>query len=102
VYRQTLHELDLVIVVVEVDVPRSQSVALHELLVSGWSLILHVAGQHALQAHADALDVLDRAPALVTEEIETDDSVRIDVGVYRYGAVGFLLEDHFRRLWSKN
>lgn len=98
VYCQTWQELDLIIMVVEVDVPRSQPVASHKLLVSGGALILDVAGQHALQAHAYALNVLDGTPALMTEEIETDDAVRVDVGVYWYGAVGFLLEHDFGRL----
>lgn len=96
---KTLH---FIIVVEKVNVSGSQTVASHKLLVSRWSLVLNVAGQHALQAHADALDVLDWTPALVAEEIEADDAIRVDVGVYRYRAVVFLLEHHFRRLCPNN
>lgn len=88
--------------VVEVDVSGSQPVALHEVLVSRWSLVLDVAGQHALQAHADALDVLDRTPTLMTEEIEADDAVRVYVGVHWYGAVVFLLEYHLGGFCSES
>lgn len=90
--------LDFVIVVVEIDVPRPQSVAPDEFLVSGRALILGVARQHALQGHAHALNILHWAPSLLTQQVQTDDAVRVDVGVYRYWSVGLLDEGHFRRL----
>lgn len=61
--------------IVEIDVSGSPSIAGHELRISFRTLVLGVAGQHALQGHAYALDVLDGAPALGAEEIEADDAV---------------------------
>lgn len=54
--------------------------------VPGRSLVLRVAGQHALQAHADALDVLHRTPAGGAEEVEADDAVAVDVWMHGDGA----------------
>lgn len=48
-------------------------------------LVLGVAGQHALQADADALDVLHGAPALAVEQVEADDAVAVDVRVHGHG-----------------
>lgn len=90
---------DLVIVIVEIDVPRPQSIAPDEFLVPGRALVFGVARQHALQGHAHALNVLHRAPSLLAQEVETDDAVRVDVGVYRYWPVGLLDEGHFRRFY---
>lgn len=45
-----------------------------------------VAGEHALQAHANGLDVLHRAPTLRAEEIEADNAIRIDVWVQGDGS----------------
>jgi hypothetical protein len=56
-----------VIMVVEVDVSRAKPVSSHKLVVARWSLVFGVARQHALNAHAYALDVLDRAPTLGAE-----------------------------------
>lgn len=81
--------------VVEVNVPGPQTVALDEVCVSRRSFVLGVAGQHTLQAHANSLDALDWAPALLAEEVEADDAVRVDMGVDRYGTVVLFLEDHF-------
>lgn len=52
---------------------------LAELLIPLGSFVLGVPGQHALDAHADALDTLDRRPAGRTQKIETDDAVAVDV-----------------------
>lgn len=84
-----------IIVVKEPDIPRPLRVPPHEILVARRSLVLRVARQHALDAHADALDVLDGAPALAAEEVEADDAVGVDVWVDRYGSVGRSLEGHF-------
>lgn len=91
--------LNFVVMVVEIDVPRPQSVAPYELFVSRRPLILGVSCQHALQGHAHALNVLHRAPSLLAQQVETDDAVRVNVGVYRYWSVGLLDKGHFRRFW---
>lgn len=67
-------------------IPWPQGVAPHKLLVPRWSLILGVACQHALDAHADALNVLDGGPALRAEEVEADVAVGIHVRVHGDGA----------------
>lgn len=79
---------DLIVVVIEVDVPGPQPIALHEFIVARRSLILRVASQHALQAHTNALDVLYGTPALLTKQIEAYDAIRVDVRMYWYGSVG--------------
>lgn len=43
----------------EADVPRPLRVVPHEVIVSFWSFLLCVAREHALQADAYALDVVD-------------------------------------------
>lgn len=75
--------LHRVIIIVEADVPRTERVPPNELLIPGRSLVLGVPRQHALDAHADALDVLDGTPSLIAEKIQTDDAVRVDVRVDR-------------------
>lgn len=74
--------------VVEIDVPGPQAVASDELFVARRPLILGIARQHALETHADTLDVLYRAPSLLSQEIEADDAVRVDVRMYGYGSIG--------------
>lgn len=71
-----------VILIEKPDVPRPQRVPPHEILIPRRSLVLAVAGQHALDAHAHALDVLDGAPAGAAEEVEADDAVGVDVRVH--------------------
>lgn len=68
--------------VIKIDVPWPSSIVQHKTLVSFWPLVLAVPSQHALYAHADALHVLYRAPALGTQEVEADDAIRVDVGVH--------------------
>jgi hypothetical protein len=62
-------------------IPRPLRVQPHKILVPRGPLVLRVARQHALQAHAYALDVLHGRPAGRAEEVETDDAVAVDVGV---------------------
>ena len=83
--------------VVEVYVPWPQAVPPDELLVAWRSLVLGVPCQHALQAHAHALDVLHGAPALLAEEVEADDAVGVDVGVHRDRSVGQVDEGYLGR-----
>lgn len=78
--------------IVEVDISWPQSVASNELVISRWSFVLLVASQHALYAHTHALDVLHWTPALTAEQIETNDAVRIDVGMHRNRSLGRLNE----------
>lgn len=86
--------------VVKVDVFWSETVASDELLVSGRPLVLGIARQHALEAHAYALDVLDRTPALVAQEIEAYDAVGINVRMHGNRAVGLLDEGYFWWFWT--
>jgi len=62
-------------------IPRPLRIQPHEILVPRGALVLRVARQHALQAHAHALDVLHGRPAGRAEEVEADDAVAVDVGV---------------------
>lgn len=81
----------------ELDVPWSLFVAAHKLLVAGRSLVLVVARQHALYAHAHTLGALHGAPPLVSQQIEAYDSVRVDVRVHGNWAAGPLHEGDFGR-----
>lgn len=83
-------KLNGVVVVVKLNVPGPLPVPADELLVARRAFVLGVARQHALQAHAHALDVLDGAPPLLAEEVEADDAVGVDVRVHRDGSVGGL------------
>jgi hypothetical protein len=57
-----------------------------KILVTRRSLVLGVSRQHALDAHADALDALHGGPAVGAEEVQTDDAVGVDMWVDGYGA----------------
>lgn len=94
------HVSDGVIVIVEVDVSGSLPVTAHELFVAGGPLVLGIAGQHALDAHADTLNVLHWTPSLLAEKIQADDAVGVDVGVHRDWTVGQLHKHDFGRLWG--
>src|SRR5438105_7008455 len=71
------------IVVVEIDVPRAQSISPHKVLIAWRPLVLGVSCQHALNAHAYTLDVLDWAPSLASQQIKANYAVRVYVWVYR-------------------
>jgi len=75
VYRGIDGWLNGVIVIIKIDVSWSSPVAGYELRISFRTLILGVTGQHALQGHAYALDVLYWTPALCAEQIEADDAI---------------------------
>lgn len=81
--------------VVEIDIPWPQSIAPDKVLVTRRAFILGVARQHALQGHAHALDILHWTPSLLAQEVETDDAVRVDVGMYGYWSLGLLNECDF-------
>ena len=66
----------------KVNVFRPQAVGFHKLLVPWRPLVLGVAREHALQAHANALNILYWAPALLAEEVQADDAVAVDVRVH--------------------
>ncbi len=83
--------------VVEINIPGPPSIIGHETLVALRALILRIARQHALQAHADALYILDWRPPLLAQQIEADDAIRVDVGMHRYGTVRRQGEGH---LWG--
>lgn len=69
------------ILIDEPDISGPLRVSADKLLVAGGTLVLGVARQHALDAHADALNIVDGAPALGAQQIETDDAVGVDVRV---------------------
>ena len=81
--------------VVEADVPRPLSIPPHEVVITGWPLVLGVARQHALNAHAYAFDILHGAPSLATQKIETNDAVGVDVRMHGDGAVRGFHEGDF-------
>jgi hypothetical protein len=54
-----------------------------KLLIPGRPLLLCVARQHALQTDTHALDIVDWAPALLVQQVQTDDAVGVDVRVVR-------------------
>lgn len=89
--------LDVCILIDEPDVAGPLCVPAYEFFVAGGSFVLGVARQHALDAHADALDVLDWAPALGAEQIEADDAIGVDVGVDGDGPLGWF--GHERDFW---
>jgi hypothetical protein len=90
----------VVIVVIELDILRPKPISADKFLISLGSFVLRVPRQHALQAHADALDILHRRPPLLAEQVETDDPVRVDVRMHRDGSVGKLHEDNFGWLYK--
>ncbi len=87
--------------VVELDVPWAQPVASHKFFVTRRTLVLGVTGQHALDAHADTLHILDGTPSLLTEEVKTDEAVCIDMWVHRNGPVWQLNEGNLWRFYKK-
>lgn len=89
--------LHLVIVVVKLDVFWPQPVVPDEFSIPRWPLVFGIAGQHALQAHAYALDVLNRTPASGTEQVQTDDAVGVDVRVDRNRPIRQMDEYDLRR-----
>lgn len=54
----------LVIMENKVQIPRSLSVILHKLVITRRPLLLVITRQHALQANANALNIMNGAPAL--------------------------------------
>lgn len=74
---------------------RPQLVPFDELLVAWRPLVLAVPREHALEAHADALDVLHGRPALPIQQVEADEAVGVDVRVDGDGAIGVLDKDDF-------
>lgn len=86
--------------VVEINVLWPQSVAPDKLLVSRRSLVLAVARQHALEAHAHALDVLHRTPALRSQKVKTYDAIGVDVRVDGNRTVVFLDKSHLWRFYG--
>lgn len=74
----------------------------YEILVARRSFILGVASQHTLNAHADALNILDGAPALGAEEVKANDAVGIDVWVDGDGTFGDMVyECYFGRFYNE-
>lgn len=66
----------------EVDVSWPLLIRPDEVLVSGRTFALRIARQHTLQSHADAFHIVHRTPSGLVEEVEADDSVRVDMRVY--------------------
>ena len=65
----------------EIDIPRPSVVVPAKVLVAFRPLVPRIARQHALQAHANALHALHRAPSGLVEEIQAYDAVAVDVRV---------------------
>lgn len=72
----------------------------HEIFIARRSFVLGVSRQHALDAHADALDILHGAPALRAQQVEADDAVGVNMGVDGNDSIGRGDECHFRRFYS--
>jgi hypothetical protein len=79
----------------KVDIPRPLSVVAHKVLIALGPLLLRVGRQHALQADAYTLDVVDGRPALSVEQVEADDAVGVNVRVPRDGVAVGATECHF-------
>ena len=84
-----------IILIVKPYIPRPLRVPPHKVLVTRRPLVLTVPRQHALDAHAHALDVLHGAPAGAAEQVEADDAVGVDVRVHGDFAVGERDEGYF-------
>ena len=63
------------------DIPRPLPVLPYKVIVAGRPLPPSIARQHALDADADGLDVVDGRPAGAGEQVEADDAVAVDVWV---------------------
>ncbi len=83
----------------EADIPRPLCIVPDEVIVALWPLLLRVAREHALQANAYALDVMNWRPSLSVEEVEANDAIGVDVWVPGYGVGVVLDEDYFGSLW---
>jgi hypothetical protein len=97
---QSLPFLDCIIVKHKPNIPRPLLIIPHEVLVSLRPLLLRITRQHALQAHANRLDVLDRRPPAAVQQVEADDAVGVDVWVVWDRVRVGLDEDYFRWLRS--
>ena len=76
------------------NIPRPLRIIPDEVLIALRPLLLGVTRQHTLQAHTDALDVVDGGPAGAVEQVEADDAVGVDVWVPGY-RVGFVAEEDY-------
>jgi len=74
----------------EINVSRPPDVRPAKRLVPRRPLVLAVAREHALDAHADTLDVVDGRPALPVQQVEADDAVAVDVGMGGNGPWGIV------------
>jgi hypothetical protein len=87
--------------IIELHVPRAQAVASDELFVPGRALVLCITSEHALDTHADALYVLNRAPTLSTKEIQADETIRVDMRMHRNWSIGKLDESDLGRFYDR-
>lgn len=69
------HLSNSVVMKQKLNVPRPKPVSLDKFFIPRRTLILGVAGQHALYAHADALCALYRTPPLAIKQVETYNAV---------------------------
>ena len=79
------HVPSLAIIIVEspMNLARRKAIPCHKFCVAFRSLVFSVAAQEALQAHTDALHILDGTPALLVQEIEADVAIAVYVWVHR-------------------
>jgi len=75
----------------EINVSWSLCIVAHKVLITRWPLVFRVAGQHALQANAHALDIVDGRPSLTIEEVKANDAIGIYVRMYG-DWVGFIAD----------
>jgi len=81
-----------------VDFPGSQSIVPNKLFISRRTFAFSVTREHALNAHADTLDILHRAPALLAQEIEAYVAVGVDMGMNGNRSIGKVDKDDLRCL----
>ena len=63
------------------DIPGPLAVLPDELVITRRQFPPVIAGEHALDAYAHGLDVVDGRPAVAGEQVEADDAVGVDVWV---------------------
>lgn len=72
---------NIVIVILEVNIPRPTAIRSNEIAVPRRPLVARVRRQHTLNTHADALDRLHGRPSSRAEQVQADNPVAVDVRV---------------------
>jgi hypothetical protein len=90
------------IIIIEVDVLWTLCISPHEILITRRPLILRVAREHALNAHAHALHILDRTPPLATQQIQADNAIGVNMWMDGDWTVWGLDKGHLRSFCRKS